>query len=264
MNANFVNVKINKDQNAALAGEYGVQGIPATLFLDEKGAKVSEIGGYLPPPAFLDALKKVQTNVKQIAEFEARLAKDPNDLEALMGAGKIHQDQQAADKAEACFKKVLDADKENAKGFAADAHYHLGYGELMKNNVAGAKPHFDETKKLDPENKRGFADDIRFIEIKVGLQEKQGQGKLADGLAELDEFAKNFPASEYMAETIFYKGMILWQTGKRQEGLDVLKGLAASHPNTQFADAAKNQYIPAMEKELQGGGGGGDEHGGGK
>ena len=48
----MVNVKINSDKDPSTARKYGVEGLPTIVFLNSKGAKIHEIGGYLPPKEF--------------------------------------------------------------------------------------------------------------------------------------------------------------------------------------------------------------------
>jgi len=264
LNLNFINVKINKDQNQPLAGTYRVTSIPASLFLDETGGKLGEISGYLPAEPFLDALKKAVENRKKLADLDARTVKDPTDVEAWVAAGKLCMDGGSADQASTRFQKALDADKENQKGFAADAHYYLGYSHLMKDDLESAHKEFAETTKLDPEGKRGYADNIRFVELKIALQQVENSGNLGNALPDIDRFLTDFPTSESLPDAKFYKGMVLWQVGKRQEGFDILTELAAAHPESQAAQAAKTQYLPQMEQELKNAGGVGppkkDEH----
>jgi thioredoxin-related protein len=58
----FVAVKVNPEKSpkgASLARQFGTRGFPHIVFLSADGAKVSEIGGYLPPKEFLKRLETV-------------------------------------------------------------------------------------------------------------------------------------------------------------------------------------------------------------
>ncbi len=56
----FVCVKINAEQNQALAGKYGVQGFPTTVFLKSDGTLIETVPGYMPPEQFLAQLKRIK------------------------------------------------------------------------------------------------------------------------------------------------------------------------------------------------------------
>lgn len=239
-----------------------MQGIPATLFLDENGDQVGEIGGYLPADKFLEQLKGMPDSAKKyketLAGLQARLGKDANDVQANFDAAKFYLDHQAMQKAVDYFTKVIDLDKDNAKGLHAETHYRLGFAQLVKSNdIEGARKHFAETAKVDPKNEKGFLDDIALLEFKITANQ---QGSVQDLLASIDKFLTEFPKSELVPEGLLYKGEILFQDGKKAEGLAVLEEIVKQYPKSEQAEQAQSQIIPAMKKQIQEGSGGGGEH----
>ena len=58
----FVAVKVNPEKSlkgSKLAQQFGTRGFPHIVFVSAEGAKLSEIGGYLPPKEFLKRLEMV-------------------------------------------------------------------------------------------------------------------------------------------------------------------------------------------------------------
>lgn len=55
----FVCLKINSDENAKLAKQYNVQGLPTTVFLKPDGTLLAVIPGYQPPEEFLSKMDKI-------------------------------------------------------------------------------------------------------------------------------------------------------------------------------------------------------------
>ncbi len=55
----FVCVKIDAEENKALAKEYKVNGFPSTVFLRSSGQLIEVVPGYLPPQKFLKLLDRM-------------------------------------------------------------------------------------------------------------------------------------------------------------------------------------------------------------
>jgi len=53
-------LKINAEQQRAVAQRYGVTGYPSIKFLDSDGKVVHEIGGYVPLATFLGEMNKAR------------------------------------------------------------------------------------------------------------------------------------------------------------------------------------------------------------
>jgi thioredoxin-related protein len=66
--ANFISMKLNPEKSrkaAELSKKFGTRGFPHIVFLDAKGNKISQIGGYLPAKDFgakLDELSKANVD----------------------------------------------------------------------------------------------------------------------------------------------------------------------------------------------------------
>ncbi|VFQ44285.1 thioredoxin family protein [Desulfoluna butyratoxydans] len=57
LNENFVPVQVDADREKELARKYRVRGLPYSLFLDENGAQISFMNGYLDAETFLERLQ---------------------------------------------------------------------------------------------------------------------------------------------------------------------------------------------------------------
>jgi thioredoxin 1 len=56
LSQNYVLVKINTDQNPALASQYKVYGLPTMVILNSNGQEIKRISGYLTPEQILNQL----------------------------------------------------------------------------------------------------------------------------------------------------------------------------------------------------------------
>lgn len=62
LNTNYIPVRVNSDKEKKISSQFGIRGLPANWFLDEKGEKIGNQPGYLGPKDFLDILKFVNEN----------------------------------------------------------------------------------------------------------------------------------------------------------------------------------------------------------
>ena len=54
----FIWVKVDIEEQEELAAQYGVRGVPETIVLNEHGAIIGNVSGYVPPERFVEFLKQ--------------------------------------------------------------------------------------------------------------------------------------------------------------------------------------------------------------
>jgi thiol:disulfide interchange protein len=59
LNENFIPVMVNTDKDQETAADYGVLGLPFTVFLTEVGEPIVSVPGYIPPDTLLSMLKEI-------------------------------------------------------------------------------------------------------------------------------------------------------------------------------------------------------------
>ncbi len=69
LNQNFVPIRVNADQEKAVAQQYGVSPVPDNWFIAEDASALSRQPGYIPPETFLDMLKFLHTNSFKTMKF---------------------------------------------------------------------------------------------------------------------------------------------------------------------------------------------------
>lgn len=63
---NFGKVHVDTDKNQELAGQHGIQGIPAVVFFDRNGKEIGRFAGYVGPDDFLKVLDVVEKALESI------------------------------------------------------------------------------------------------------------------------------------------------------------------------------------------------------
>ena len=131
-------IKINVDDNQALAGQLRIQSIP-TVYAFFEGRPVDAFQGALPPSelkAFIDKL--------------AALAGDDGLGAALEEGEKLLTEGAATDAAQ-LFAAILAQIPENAAAFAGLARAHIAMGELDQAEalLANAQPPMDKAQELE-------------------------------------------------------------------------------------------------------------------
>ncbi len=127
----FVLAKVNVDENPALAGALGIQGIPAVKLIKD-GQIAGEFTGALPEAAVREMLSKLLPSEYDVRAFEAA------DLE----------EEGKAAEAKAIYQSILDAEPNHSKAL-------LGLGRLLMNegDRDGALNHLERISPVADEQK---------------------------------------------------------------------------------------------------------------
>ena len=59
LNDNFMPIMVNTDREPQTAGNYGVSGLPTTVFLTEKGEPIVTVPGYIATDPLMSMLKEI-------------------------------------------------------------------------------------------------------------------------------------------------------------------------------------------------------------
>ena len=76
LSKNFVIIKVNSEESEDLARNYGVRGVPETVFLEPGGEPIASLPGFVPKEYFLPVLKYIHTRAYLAMSFEEFLEKE--------------------------------------------------------------------------------------------------------------------------------------------------------------------------------------------
>lgn len=118
-----LHVDAEKDEGPELEARYHVQAYPTLLVLDADGIEKGRIVDFISADALLPKLDALAKGDNVLAELEAAVETQPNDLAALYELGHAYVLAARRTDAEQVFARVLAADPDNAHGFASKVRY---------------------------------------------------------------------------------------------------------------------------------------------
>lgn len=210
-------VKMDIDKHPQIAGQLGVQSIPA-VFAFSKGQPVDGFMGAIPE--------------SQIKEFITRIAGpggDP-DTEALLAEAEALLNEGDGVAAAQLFAQIFEQDAENLKAIAGLARCALAAGEL------------DQAKATLSLTPKGKENDPLIASARAALELAEQASDVGDlqGLArQVEADPKNFQAK-------FDYALALAAANKREEAVDQLLDIAR-HDRKWDDDGARKQLVQFFE-----------------
>ncbi|HZA57440.1 MAG TPA: co-chaperone YbbN [Candidatus Udaeobacter sp.] len=217
----FVLAKVNVDDNPALAGEFGIQGIPAVkLFRD--GEIASEFTGALPEPA--------------VREFLSRFLPSAADKQA-QEAARLEEEGKAS-QAKAIYQSILQSESNHAKSL-------LGLGRiLMKEGEYEAALDHLENVSLTAEERKEADRLIALLKLREGGVQNEAALRATvksepDNLEARFNLAQALAARENYEEalaeflTIVKADREFQDDGARKAMIQIFEVLGSDHPLTE-------------------------------
>ncbi|MBZ9937964.1 thioredoxin [Mesorhizobium sp. BR1-1-16] len=210
-------VKMNIDDHPQVAGQLGIQSIPAVIaFVDGQ-----------PVDGFMGAVPE-----GQVKAFIEKLAGPggPSEIEAALDEAGAMIEAGAVAEAAQLFAAVLAAEPENLKALAGLARCHLAMGQVEQ-----AKALIDSV----PEAKAADLE-IAAVRAQLALIEQTAElGEEGELRARIAENRKDFAA-------LFDLALLLNAKGEREEATDLLLEIVRANRNWE-EDKARKQLVQLFE-----------------
>lgn len=243
LNDTFVNVLIDVDKDPDTAKKFKVSGIPDSRVVDAGEKEILRSVGY--PSKLLDQMK----SIGEVSKVQKMLADKPGDPATAIAASEIYA-RLGGDKLEEAGKfleKAIEGDPEDKSGKLVELWYRLGLVNQKAGRADEAEEAWARVGKMDPNNTKGFIDDIQFARVQKQADEEDW------GSAErsVTEFLKQFSESERVADAKFLLGAAQFYNEKNDEAISTWKDLIRAHPDTPAAKKAQIGLAAAEKKKAK-------------
>ncbi len=139
VNSRFVCLKVNVKETAGkqIYEKYEVAGFPTLLFLDSEGGEIDRIFGYDDDPdSYFKTLQQYAAGKGTLRSMLSALESDPDDVDLNYAVAMRYVDRGQGLKSPAYFTRILELDPEDRKGYAEDARFSLAVADMWtKDNV---------------------------------------------------------------------------------------------------------------------------------
>ncbi|MBI2921169.1 MAG: tetratricopeptide repeat protein [Planctomycetes bacterium] len=238
LNENFVNVRVNTDEDKAMVEKFAVRGIPDTRILDSQGTVLVKIVGH--DPAFLE---KVQA-VGAVAAAERKVAEKPGDVAVMLEAVDIYLKLEKWESAGRLCLKALEADPEDKAQRRVEVLYKFGMTWLRVDNIEECEAAWKQAGMLDPDNKSGLIDDIQFSRAEKQTKDEDHMAAMES----LKRFIERYPDSDRIPDAKFLLGTSQFFSEETEEAVKTWKELIEAHAGTPAAKRAEKSVKFAEKK----------------
>jgi len=239
-NEKFVCVRIDVDAKPDLFdATIGGRGGLATCVVDPDGDVVSALHGFAGPEPFRRFLESADRGYPGLAAAREDSARAPGDLTKLHALGEAYRKLESLRRAEACYRKVVEAGAAAPPRVLASCHERLARFRVMRGKNLEARKHLEAYRALDPQGSLPWTDRILLTEGLTLAVERKHQ----DAARVLQEALRRFPSSEEADHLTFALGFVLHQDGQDKPALEALEAGVKRFPDSF--------WIPAMKEQIE-------------
>jgi thiol-disulfide isomerase/thioredoxin len=140
----FVFVKVDFDNAGGLAQRYRIESIPALVIMDPWGTEIARREGFGEPSPYLSLLNGMPSDFAPLGPWQARLAKDRNDLEALREIGRLYYRMNLFHTSREFLERALKTkEARNQPDVLADIQTAIGWDYLKAGDTRAARKAFE-------------------------------------------------------------------------------------------------------------------------
>ncbi len=236
--------KINADEQADIAGRYGVSGYPTMVITKPNGMEVDRLVGYYPPMEFIPAMFDLMTNRNTLDYMLAKAAEHGDSLELLYDIGESYAYRSEMPEAEYYYNLVMEKDSGNSAGMADDAWLALAGLKRRDDKKEEAIEMYLQTAEKFPGSD---AEDDAFMSA-AGIYRRDGDVKEAVKMYE--EFIKKYPESDMVDDARVLIPYAYHKNDQEDKALKLYKKYVEDYPDSPNSEWVQRQ-IESIEEEKE-------------
>jgi tetratricopeptide (TPR) repeat protein len=129
--------------------------------------------------------------------------------------------------------RIIEIDPDNRCGETVRALYKAGLIELAKSGTC--KDYFEKARKLDPDDKCGYEDDMELVEAGAPCRD----GDYAKAAGNLSGFIERNSDSELVPKALLLLASCLYRTKESEKYVQTLEKLVTEYPRSTEAKSAR-------------------------
>ncbi len=147
----FVCLRVDIDRDPITAHRYRSEAVPTVIVADPWGVELVRREGFSTPERYLDLLRAIPSDYREVAPWQERLRENPRDLEAARQAGLAYHRMALFDTSNEFLDKVIAAKETRADApRLAEALTIEGWNHLKLRRVDRARKMFERCLKEVP------------------------------------------------------------------------------------------------------------------
>ncbi len=218
-------VKINAEQDSALADQYSVAGYPTIILTKPDGTEIDRVYGYVETPVFVETIRDYQAGRNTLDDYLQRADTAASHQLYSMIAEK-YMGRKKYTEAEGFYRKILQEDPNNEGGYADSALFSIGNLKSRDKKYGAAEEIFERFLNTYPESP--LLDDAAF-EIAVARRRAE---KYDDAIAGFKDFLEKYPESELANDAEIYIAYTHNLKGDQETALTLYKKFLMDHPDS--------------------------------
>jgi TolA-binding protein len=233
-------VQVDIDQDKTTAERFKVRAIPDTRVLDGDGNELLKVLGNRPE--FMDQMRSLDA----VATVERAMKENPGSVAAMLDAADVYMKVGRIEDAGKALEQALGADPDDKEGRRAETWYKLGVANARGGRAEQAEAAWIELGKVDPENKKGFIDDMQFARCQNAVDDED----FPTAIKGLEEFLARYPQSEHVPDAKYLLGASLFQSFEYEKSLSTFRDVERAHPDSAAAKKAA-EAAKKVEKKMR-------------
>ncbi len=235
----MINVKVDGKADTLLAQKYGIAGYPTVILTNADGTEIDRVYGYAPPEEFIEIINDYLADRNTLADF-LRQADTAITMPLYAKIADKYTGRKMFTKAESYYRKILQNDPSNKKGYSDSALYNMGQMKIRAKQITSAMEVFDTFRKTYPES--DLFDDALFAKA-YALRRAD---KFEESIAAFKEFQKIHPESDLISEAVIYVAYCNDLAGNKDEAIKYYKDFL-----TKFPESSEVEWVTGQIDKIE-------------